>query len=406
MFWHIRNLHVAPEFFYAAAGVWACSVLARMIHRNRFLYPVSNITRGFPTTLEDLPGDMTRVVVTVPPRMRWMPGQHCYISVPGISSLGNHPFTIASIPTPKYEGKGEPHEMVFLVRECGGFTKLLGTHAKSVSALNLAESENGTLRLPDSMHIRKSRSMMSLGSEVDRFPIPPSHTYRENAASQSMPEISQASRAASLTVPETPKGRARDRSLAPSFVSSDDVESQRTQARVSTWVDGPFDDYQRPLHRHYEGFITIAGGSGVTASLPWIMYLTNKMRRAADTYEDEDYDCRMRNVTFVWSIRKAEWISWARRELIHALRAAATSDGCLRAVIFVTSRDRDEQETKSMQLDLMLAAGLSEGIDRATVEIRSGRPKMEAVIPEFLDCRRNMVRGECFIVHVLADPLC
>ena len=46
-----------------------------------------------------------------------------------------------------------------------------------------------------------------------------------------------------------------------------------------------------------------------------------------------------------------------------------------------------------MQLDLMLAAGLSEGIDRATVEIRAGRPNMEDVIPEFLDRKRNMIRG-------------
>jgi hypothetical protein len=47
-----------------------------------------------------------------------------------------------------------------------------------------------------------------------------------------------------------------------------------------------------------------------------------------------------------------------------------------------------------MQLDLMVAAGLSEGIDRATVEIRFGRPKMESVLPEFLDRKKTMVRGE------------
>jgi hypothetical protein len=394
MFWHIRNLHAAPEFFYAAAGVWACSVIARMVHRNRFMFPLSNVTRGFPTTLEDLPGDMTRVVVTVPPRMSWMPGQHCYISVPGISSLGNHPFTTASIPYPRYDGEVQSHEMVFLVREARGFTKMLGTHAKSFSAVNLADSDPGTLTPLSNTINGKSRSAVSLGSDVDRFPLPPSAVHRESDTTQVEIEITPSPRACSLTVPETPYVRSRSRSQAPSFVSSDEAEAQRAQARVHTWVDGPFGDYQRPLHRHFEGFITISGGSGLTASLPWITYLTNKMRKAADTYDDEDYDCKMRNVTFVWSIRKAEWICWARRELIHALRAASASEGCFRAVIYVTSRDTDQTEAKGMQLDLMLAAGLSEGIDRATVEIRFGRPNIESVLAEFLDRKRNMVRGK------------
>jgi hypothetical protein len=394
IFWHIRNEYVAPEFFFAAAGVWACSVIARMVYRNRFLFPLSNITRGFPTTLESLPGNMTRVAITVPPKMRWMPGQHCYISVPGISSLGNHPFTIASIPHPRYEGGGDSHEMVFLIRECGGFTKLLGSHAKSVSALNLADSVPGTPTTPAiAVHKNRVSSPSNMRSTADQLPSPPGSREPSPPRPFYGDENSRPSSSHTLTVPDTPHGHVRQKSLAPSYFSLDKAESQQMYARVSTWVDGPFGDYQRPLHRHYEGFITVAGGSGLTASLPWIMYLTNKMSRAAESYDDE-YECRMRNVTFIWSIRKSEWICWARRELIHALRAAAASDGCFRAVIYVTSRDANQEEAKSMQLDLMVAAGLSEGIDRATVEIRFGRPKMESVLPEFLDRKKTMVRGE------------
>jgi hypothetical protein len=187
---------------------------------------------------------------------------------------------------------------------------------------------------------------------------------------------------------------AERKSIAPSFLSLDNLESQpEAVAEVSTWVDGPFGEYTRPLHRHYEGFITIAGGSGLTASLPWIMYLTEKMNKASKSPDPHDYDCPMRSVHFIWSIRKAEWICWARRELIRALRAAAESNGRFSAIVYVTSRDANEVVAKAMQLDLMIAAGLSEGIDRSTVEVRYGRPKMEQILPTLLDRKRNMIRG-------------
>lgn len=224
MFWHIRNLHIAPEFIYAAAGVWASSVIARMLHRNRHIYPITNITRGFPTTLEDLPGDMTRVRVAVPSKIRWSPSQHCYVSIPGISSLGNHPFTIASIPT------REDHEMVFLIRECGGFTKDLGLHAKSLSAVNLANaSEHGTLTRP--IHSNNGTSTLSLGGEVDQFPSPPSEAQHGGSSPDPVDVISPALRAHSLTIPilsNTPTGY---RSMAPSFVSSNDIESRPHRTR-------------------------------------------------------------------------------------------------------------------------------------------------------------------------------
>lgn len=174
---------------------------------------------------------------------------------------------------------------------------------------------------------------MSLGSEVDRFLAPPLAVHREHSNPPHMSAISDLPLAQSLTVPENPNGRGRGRSIASSLISSDDAEVQCAHARVSTWVDGPFGEYQRPLHRHFEGFITVARDSGLSAGLPWIMYLANKMQRAADAFDDENCDCRMRNVTFVWSIRKADWICWARREMIHALRAVAVSEGCFRAVI-------------------------------------------------------------------------
>lgn len=79
--------------------------------------------------------------------------------------------------------------------------------------------------------------------------------------------------------------------------------------------------------------------------------------------------------------------------MIRSLRAAAQSEGRFQAIIYVTSKDADESVAKAMQLDLMIAAGLNEGIDRSTLEVRYGRPKMNEVLAEVLDPKRNMVRG-------------
>jgi hypothetical protein len=376
--------------------------------------------RGFPTTLEHLSGNMTRVCVSVPARMRWRPGQHCYISVPGISSLGNHPFTIASIPHPEfYEGD---NELVLLIRECGGFTKMLGAHAKAHSNIDLSLSP--ALPSPSGSIPKKTSndSELSLSSMVSTVnekrtssapslvlsPPPPSPGERDALKPMTLPlravsnRDSTASNAFSRdrysSVPSlAPSGFSRGRlSSAPSFLSLENLEAQREQvAQVHAWIDGPFGEYARPLHRHYEGFITISGGSGLTASLPWIVYLTEKMRNdAARAETGEGGDCNMRVVRFVWSIRKSEWMCWARRELVKALRAAAASNGRFEALIYITSRDANETVAKAAQLDLLVAAGISEDNEQSKIDVRFGRPKMEEILPELLDRKMNMIRGE------------
>ncbi|KAF2430494.1 hypothetical protein EJ08DRAFT_649542 [Tothia fuscella] len=429
IFWHIRNEYIAPEFFYSALGVWGCSVIARIVHRNRFMFPLANALRGFPATLENLEGNMTRVCVSVPSRLRWRPGQHCYISVPGISSLGNHPFTIASIPHPEYyEGD---NELVLLIRECGGFTKMLGAHAKSHSVLDLSLISGLPSPITPGMFVQQSEnnSSSSLSSLVSSVvekrassaptfflsPVPSTSVSRTppgdrntldpivairgtNNRDNSAPTAVSRDRSASARSisPNSPNigSRGRRNSSSLSTMSLENLEAQREHvAQVHAWIDGPFGEYARPLHRHYEGFVTISGGSGLSASLPWIVYLCEKMRNDAARAETGDGgECRMRAVRFIWSIRKSEWMSWARRELIKALRAAAASNGRFEALIYITSKDTDQTHAKAAQLDLMVAAGVTEDNDQSKIEVRFGRPKLEEILPGLLEKKRNMIR--------------
>ena len=100
----------------------------------------------FPTQLTALPGGMTRVDVTVSGEMKWSPGQHCYLRFPGLGGWDNHPFTVASFPTPgddehENEGKDEKYNggggvqrrLTFFIRAHQGFTRKLAVSTQNKS---------------------------------------------------------------------------------------------------------------------------------------------------------------------------------------------------------------------------------------------------------------------------------
>ncbi|KAF2401509.1 hypothetical protein EJ06DRAFT_529619 [Trichodelitschia bisporula] len=410
MFWHIKGEYAAPEYIYGAMALWAFSVIARMIQRNRFTFPLSRGLHGFPTALESLPGDMTRVTVTVPARLRWRPGQHCYISIPGISAMDNHPFTIASVPTPRY--LGGQNEMVFLVRACGGFTRKLNKLAKR-------REEQGLSNLSGLTVNGRSTPMMSV-TDFDEPPRARHDSYSslsrlksENPSRASFTSTTKPRVVSTLsTAPLSPyRYSGRTTPTSPGFPSLEALESLRANtADVGTWIDGPFGDYVRPAQHYFDGFVTVAGGSGVTASLPWLVYLSEKIAAAsalgpmpgagkeADGFAadiERERACRTRSVRFVWSIRKAAWIAWARPEIVRALRALAdlpSSTECrVEVLIYVTSKEEaDGQQGRSAELELLMAAGMvGAGAAKATgervkVEVRFGRPDMKNLLPGFM----------------------
>ncbi|KAK7730051.1 hypothetical protein SLS57_001711 [Botryosphaeria dothidea] len=99
-----------------------------------------SLVSGFPTTLERLPGDVVRVTVEVPLQMRWQPGHHAFLRMPSISTLDNHPFTVASVPTADPRHPNSPlspntNTLVFLIRARDGFTRNLALRTDADAAL-------------------------------------------------------------------------------------------------------------------------------------------------------------------------------------------------------------------------------------------------------------------------------
>ena len=88
--------------------------------------------------ISELAGGMTRLDIPAPNTVKWRPGQHFFLRIPGLDLLGNHPFTSASAFTVSYDTAGKscvssPQNATFYIRSHSGFTKALATHAQSQS---------------------------------------------------------------------------------------------------------------------------------------------------------------------------------------------------------------------------------------------------------------------------------
>ncbi|KAF2428632.1 hypothetical protein EJ08DRAFT_322025 [Tothia fuscella] len=332
LFWHIKGEQITPDYLYGSIAIMIANFVARTIYRNRVPLSLKEFVHGFPTELEVLPGNVTRVVIHCPQRLQWQPGQHCFITIPGITMMQAHPFTIASISW-KHSRHGR-NDVVLLIRALKGFTKNLAEHATNHKMSN---------------------------QSVDRFTAI--------------------------------------------------AEAQKLRISTRAWLDGPYGDVHPTIDRQYHGVICVAGGSGITASLPWLSYLACRMRTSSHSPLES---CKTRSINLIWCIRSLHWIHWAEREICDALHdvmianqqldgldngkteermpeRSSSSKGKIKVIIFVTSRNVDETQMSVAGLDLLLAAGVDADDTHVQVEVIGGRPSYSALLPDMIDKKRNIV---------------
>jgi hypothetical protein len=84
---------------------------------------------------------------------------------------------------------------------------------------------------------------------------------------------------------------------------------------LRTIIDGPYGTHHRPLHQIYDTVLCIVGGWGITALLPHILSLTQRLR-----HQQKDEILATRRIHLVWVIRDAACISWIESELGEAIR--------------------------------------------------------------------------------------
>lgn len=94
-----------------------------------------------------LPSRTVRLTIRTPRKMRWSPGQYAFLTLPELSGMQSHPFTIAN---------NDPNEIVLLIKARKGLTRRLYNLVKerSESSLRSADKRQSIVPKANPVYIR------------------------------------------------------------------------------------------------------------------------------------------------------------------------------------------------------------------------------------------------------------
>ncbi|KAI0650622.1 ferric reductase NAD binding domain-containing protein [Trametes meyenii] len=101
------------------------------------------------------------------------------------------------------------------------------------------------------------------------------------------------------------------------------------ESRVPAFVDGPYGC--PPDLSKYDTCILVAGGSGVSYTLPLLLDLVHRARAGTSG---------VRRVIFVWAVRESEHLQWISKLLTEALVAAQSTSLIIEPIVYVTGPSR------------------------------------------------------------------
>ncbi|CAL1701427.1 unnamed protein product [Somion occarium] len=149
---------------------------------------------------------------------------------------------------------------------------------------------------------------------------------------------------------------------------------------VPALVDGPYGC--PPDLTQYTTCVLIAGGSGVSYTLPLLLNLVHKARARKSL---------TRRVIFVWAVRNPEHLKWISKLLSEALQAARTSTLVIDPRVYITgpscpipeippiSNDKDSSDG-SMTPTSVNSEEKSELPTYSTLKITHGRPSISRIL--------------------------
>ncbi|KAF9219039.1 hypothetical protein BS17DRAFT_469519 [Gyrodon lividus] len=165
-------------------------------------------------------------------------------------------------------------------------------------------------------------------------------------------------------------------------------EAASTGQKVKVFVDGPYGP--SPDLGSYDTSVLIAGGSGVSYTLPTLLDIIEQVR-------DGKSNCR--RVVFIWSIRDANHIHWIDDTLIRALQLAPPSlsvsiriyvTGAPITTEFLPRLDSEKNDSHSEIVEIESGKAMTKNKDllhaMAAVEISSGRANLPAILREEVEC--------------------
>ncbi|KAI0750929.1 hypothetical protein C8Q80DRAFT_1098755 [Daedaleopsis nitida] len=166
--------------------------------------------------------------------------------------------------------------------------------------------------------------------------------------------------------------------------------------RVPAFVDGPYGC--PPDLTSFSTCILLAGGSGVSYTLPLLLDIVHNARAGTST---------VRRVIFVWAVRESDHLGWISKTLSEALAAAQSTKLAIEPTIYVTSPSSTIPEiprTLSRSSDGASTPSEVGEVDKelpvySALRIINGRPSIRRILQEGVNGSAGPVSvdGECLL---------
>jgi NAD(P)H-flavin reductase len=180
---------------------------------------------------------------------------------------------------------------------------------------------------------------------------------------------------------------------------------------TSVWLDGPYGGIKRQIEQLYDTLLLVAGGTGITACLPWLLNVIAKAKASKTGFGAIE----TKRLILVWTIRSTKSLSWVEEELM-SLRGLSDLGVKITCNFHITgscvnlSNDTTSQETplpeSKEDLEVGIASDSGQGNEAEDSEFTysrrlvslgtctSGRPIMTEVVNNFVaDGEKVMVIG-------------
>jgi Ferric reductase NAD binding domain/FAD-binding domain len=159
-------------------------------------------------------------------------------------------------------------------------------------------------------------------------------------------------------------------------------------AQLSAWIDGPYGGISRPIEHLFDDLIIIAGGTGITACLPWLTYVVAMEQ------------IRVKRMSLRWIVKEEGHIVWARHTLQEVFSQSQLRQNRLMVEFkFYVTRNPAMGSSKLGGVT-STNAGKSEigtigesGKERDIGEVVLGRPSMKSIVSELVGSRKSFIIG-------------
>ncbi|KAI1370515.1 ferric reductase like transmembrane component-domain-containing protein [Hypoxylon crocopeplum] len=157
---------------------------------------------------------------------------------------------------------------------------------------------------------------------------------------------------------------------------------------ISVHIDGPYGGLVEDIPALYKSLIFVAGGSGISACLPWIQYAAKRITEGTATTE---------SIHLVWMVRYASQIQWITEELEPLINA---HPDLIQVDFFVTNSRSPSIVSADSEKNSDNGEASSKPGDKSTTtvspklgQVHNQRPYLPDLLPALLTARRSFIIG-------------